>query len=46
MKNLAADPAYKSVPEDMRGMLSDWMTEVRDAGLIPETEYRKYMNGK
>lgn len=46
INNLAGDPAYAAVLEEMRGVLNDWVIEVRDVGLIPETEYRKYMNGK
>jgi len=37
--NLADDPAYADVLERMRNALTDWQREVRDVGLIPETEY-------
>jgi arylsulfatase A-like enzyme len=37
--NLAYDPAYKDVVVRMRNALTGWIREVRDVGLIPETEY-------
>ena len=39
INNLAADPTYKGVLERMRGALRAWMMEIKDVGLIPETEY-------
>ncbi|MBN2481308.1 MAG: sulfatase-like hydrolase/transferase, partial [Bacteroidales bacterium] len=39
LNNLAGDPAYAGVLERMRNALDDWRLEVRDAGVIPETEY-------
>jgi N-sulfoglucosamine sulfohydrolase len=39
VNNLAADPAYKGVLIRMRSALRAWMMEIRDVGLIPETEY-------
>ncbi|HCI54524.1 MAG TPA: sulfatase, partial [Bacteroidales bacterium] len=39
INNLAGDPAYAEVLERMRKALDDWRMEVRDAGVIPETEY-------
>jgi arylsulfatase A-like enzyme len=37
--NLAADPAYRDVLERMRAENLSWMAEIRDVGLVPETEY-------
>ncbi len=37
--NLAGDPEYKEVLERMRKENYSWMSEVRDVGLVPETEY-------
>ena len=37
--NLAADPAYRDVLESMRKALTHWMIEIKDVGLIPETDY-------
>jgi N-sulfoglucosamine sulfohydrolase len=45
VKNLADDPAYEAVLERMRGALTDWMTEIRDTGLVPETEYTTLSDG-
>ena len=42
VNNLAEDPAYGEVMERMRGALTQLMVEVRDVGLIPETEYATY----
>lgn len=39
VKNLAADPKYKSVLERMRKAHKDWVKETRDIGLIPEPEF-------
>jgi len=39
--NLADDPAYREVLERMREAETNWMREVRDVGLIPETDYAK-----
>ncbi|MDF1573867.1 MAG: sulfatase [Bacteroidales bacterium] len=39
VNNLAGDPAYKEVLERMRAENRAWMEEIRDVGLIPETEY-------
>jgi N-sulfoglucosamine sulfohydrolase len=41
INNLAGDPAYKNVLERMRKENLRWMSEIRDVGLIPETEYVK-----
>lgn len=40
INNLAADPAYAPVLKRMRKALDDWRLEVRDGGIIPETEYK------
>ena len=42
INNLADDPQYKDVLERMRKAETDWMREVRDVGLIPETEYSSF----
>ena len=42
VNNLADDPAYAEVFERMRRALNDWMIDVRDVGLVPETEYAAY----
>ena len=39
VNNLAGDPAYASVLERMRAENKAWMREIRDVGLVPETEY-------
>ncbi len=39
VNNLAGDPAYADVLQRMRQALDDWRMEVRDASVIPETEY-------
>jgi len=39
--NLAGDPAYKEVLERMREENYRWMAEIKDVGLIPETQYLK-----
>ncbi|OFY61002.1 MAG: sulfatase [Bacteroidetes bacterium RBG_19FT_COMBO_42_10] len=39
INNLAGDPRYKSVLLRMRKVETTWMNEIRDVGLIPETEY-------
>ena len=40
--NLADDPAYDDVLDRLRNAETDWMKEVRDVGLIPETEYADF----
>jgi N-sulfoglucosamine sulfohydrolase len=39
VNNLADNPQYADVLKRMRKALTDWMREVKDVGLIPETEY-------
>jgi len=39
VNNLADDPAYADVLNRMRKALDDWRMEIRDGGMIPETEY-------
>ena len=39
VSNLADDPAYADVLERMRNALTEWQREIRDVGLIPETDY-------
>ena len=41
LNNLAEDPDYKVVLERMRKENYRWMSEIKDVGLIPETEYVK-----
>jgi N-sulfoglucosamine sulfohydrolase len=41
VNNLAGDPEYEQVLERMREENRRWMAEIRDVGLIPETEYTK-----
>jgi hypothetical protein len=45
VNNLASDPAFKDVLLRMRAENKSWMTEIRDVGLIPETEYKSLMGG-
>ena len=40
--NLAGDPAFQGILQSMRKALTHWMIEIKDAGLIPETEYDRY----
>ncbi len=37
--NLAYEPAYQPIRDKMRKALTHWMFEIKDVGLIPETEY-------
>ncbi len=46
IKNLAGDPAYRKVLMRMRKAENEWRKEVRDVGLIPETEYEDFMGEK
>jgi len=39
VNNLAEDPSYREILERMREENKSWMREIRDVGLIPETEY-------
>jgi len=43
INNLADDPAYRKLLLRMRKAEDDWMNEIRDVGLIPETEYDQFM---
>jgi hypothetical protein len=38
---MAGDPAYKDILERMRKENYLWMSEIKDVGLIPETESLK-----
>lgn len=40
--NLAGDPAFRDILQSMRKALTHWMIEIKDVGLIPETEYDLY----
>jgi N-sulfoglucosamine sulfohydrolase len=42
INNLADDPEYADVLERMRTALTDWQREIRDVGLIPETDYMDF----
>jgi N-sulfoglucosamine sulfohydrolase len=46
VNNLAGDPAYATILKRMRKAETDWMREIRDAGLIPETEYSDFAGEK
>lgn len=41
VRNLANDPKYQDVLKRMRKENHDWMAQIKDAGLIPESEYLK-----
>jgi len=38
LNNLAADPEYASLVEEMQGILYQWMVEQRDVGLLNESD--------
>jgi N-sulfoglucosamine sulfohydrolase len=38
--NLAYDQDYQTIRDRMRKALTHWMVEIKDVGLIPETEYK------
>jgi N-sulfoglucosamine sulfohydrolase len=42
VNNLADDPAYAGTLERMRNALTDWQCDIRDVGLIPETDYMDF----
>ena len=46
IKNLAGDPVYADILDKMREVETNWMREIRDAGLVPETEYERYSGNK
>jgi len=46
INNLANNPAYKKVLLRMREAEKDWRLEIRDVGMIPETEYEDLMGEK
>jgi N-sulfoglucosamine sulfohydrolase len=46
VNNLAADPVYATVLKRMRAAETDWIREIRDVGLIPETEYNHLAGDK
>lgn len=45
VKNLAKDPAYADVLQQMRHRLRDWMVETRDVGLVPEVDLLQRAKG-
>jgi len=42
VNNLAGDPKYADVLERMGNALTDWQRDIRDVGLIPETDYKDF----
>ncbi len=44
--NLAGDPTYKKVLMRMRRAENGWRKDVKDVGLVPETEYEDFMGDK
>jgi hypothetical protein len=44
--NLAYEPECKEVVTRMREALASWINEVKDVGLIPETDYKFYSGNK
>jgi N-sulfoglucosamine sulfohydrolase len=46
VNNLAGNPAYEAMLEKMRNALTDWMRNIRDVGLIPESEYSVFAGEK
>jgi N-sulfoglucosamine sulfohydrolase len=42
INNLAGDPAFREELDRMRKALTHWMIEIKDVGLIPETDYDTY----
>jgi arylsulfatase A-like enzyme len=46
VNNLAYDPTYKNIVARMRNALSEWMKEIKDVGLIPETDYDFFSGDK
>ena len=45
INNLAGDPKYSEVLYRMRKALSDWQREIKDAGLVPESQYENLAGG-
>jgi N-sulfoglucosamine sulfohydrolase len=45
VNNLADDPAYADVLEELRGATLDWQLSIRDAGFIPEGMLKKINAG-
>ena len=41
INNLAGDPEYKELLEEMKGRLFDWMVETKDLSLLPEAEMHR-----
>jgi N-sulfoglucosamine sulfohydrolase len=46
LNNLAADPQHAETLIRMREALAGWMGEIRDLGLLPESEMYKRANGR
>ncbi|MBN1789084.1 MAG: sulfatase [Bacteroidales bacterium] len=44
--NLAGDPALHEVLVRMRKALTHWMIDIKDVGLIPETDYDRFAGGQ
>jgi arylsulfatase A-like enzyme len=44
LNNLAGDPEYQEILEEMRNVHKMWSTDIYDGGLIPETILRRWEN--
>jgi N-sulfoglucosamine sulfohydrolase len=44
--NLAYDPEYLGVVERMRNALKAWMADIKDTGVLPETDYDVFSGNK
>jgi hypothetical protein len=42
VNNLAADPDYSAILEELRAVTLQWQTKIRDAGFIPEGMMKRY----
>ncbi len=46
INNLVDDPAYADLLSEMRDVETNWMKEIRDVGLVPESDYEKFSGEK
>jgi hypothetical protein len=46
INNLAEDPAYAGVLDRLKKAETNFMREIKDAGVVPETEYREFSGNK
>lgn len=46
VNNLADDPEYRTVLEEMRSATREWMVEIKDTGVIPEYMAQKLSGGE